>query len=341
MNIDWKNFFGDGRNEETTYLKFDMFSIMLSPDLPEEFDGYTQYHSLLMYQYPDDEEDVFNEILAFVNVDYYNSEKCRKDVDFNEDDIFNAAEATPEIIQILQDFRAFILSIGFECGGYIPTLNSHEHHSSYDCVQEVKKMNIQESADKMVDCILTGSEFSVMDLNSGKLVISKETLSTYEGLGLRVLTFSIFLNVNNPEKFGIDESYLLLGAGEVCDYEHGTREKIYKLDLSDIPDACTEILHAVSELCKSLDAHGFKRDIEHLRDLPYRKRREYRKNICSEKEFQDRNELESYAKIKYLFDHNKVERIAEWLSEYHGGGHYSNKELAEIRNMLINKEISK
>ena len=201
-------------------------------------------------------------------------------------------------------------------------------------------MNIQESAAKMVDCILAGSESSVMDLDSGQLVISKESLVAYEDSGFRVLTFSIFWNVYNPEQFGIDESYLLLGAGEVCDSEHGTREKIYKLDLSDVPDDCTEILHAVSELCKSLDAHGFKRDIEHLRDLPKIKRREYLENFCSEKEFPDRNEMESNAKIKYLFDHNRSERISEWLSEY-PGGHYSSKELEKIRNTLKNKENSR
>ena len=49
--------------------------------------------------------------------------------------------------------------------------------------------------------------------------------------------------------------------------------------------------------------------------------------------------MESNAKIKYLFDHNKSERIAEWLSEY-SGGHYSSKELEEIRNILKNKETS-
>lgn len=348
MNIDWSSFFGDGRNEDSTYLKFDTFSLKLSPDFPEERNyslivpesgRYTEYFSLLMYQWPD--EDDYDEVFAFIYVEDYESGECRKVVDFFGDDISKASAETPDIIPIMQDFREFLLKNGFECGGYIPTLNSHEHHSSYDCIQEVKKMNIQESADKMVDCIFSGSEFSVMDLDSGQLEISKESLVAYEDFGFRVLTFSIFWNVNNPKKFGIDESYILLGAGEVCDYTHGTREKMYKLDLSDIPDACTEILHAVSELCKSLDAHGFKRDIEHLRDLPRRKRREYRENVCSGKEFQDKNELESYAKIKYLFDHNKAERIAEWLSEYHGGGHYSNKELAEIRNMLINKEISK
>lgn len=133
MTIDWKSFFGDGRNEDSTYLKFDTFSIMLSPDLPEEFDGYTQYHSLLMYQYPDDEEDVFNEILAFVNVDDYKSGKCCKIVDFNAGDIYNAAEATPEIIQILQEFRAFLMEIGFECGGYI--------HEQIDDHMRCDKMN--------------------------------------------------------------------------------------------------------------------------------------------------------------------------------------------------------
>lgn len=133
MTIDWKNFFGDGRNEDATYLKFDTFSLMLSPDLPEEFDGYTQYHALLMYRYPDDEEDLFNEILAFVYVNDYKSGKCCKIVDFNAGDIYNAAEATPEIIQILQELRAFIMEIGFECGGYI--------HEQIDDHMRCDKMN--------------------------------------------------------------------------------------------------------------------------------------------------------------------------------------------------------
>lgn len=132
MTIDWKSFFGDGRNEDDTYLKFDTFSLMLSPDFqPTEFQDYTEYHSILMYRYPDDEEDVFNEILAFVFVDDYKSGKCRKFVDFNECDIFNAAEVTPEIIQILQELRAFLMKIGFECGGYIHKSDAHGYHNPH------------------------------------------------------------------------------------------------------------------------------------------------------------------------------------------------------------------
>lgn len=157
MNIDWSSFFGDGRNEDSTYLKFDTFSLKLSPDFPEERNyslivsesgRCTAYFSMLMYQWPD--EDDYDEVFAFVHVEDCESGECRKVVDFFEDDISKASSETPDIIPVMQDFREFLLKNGFECGGCIPASGTQEYHNPLAIKFEYEETN-KTNKDSMSD----------------------------------------------------------------------------------------------------------------------------------------------------------------------------------------------